>query len=93
MRECLLLEPHVGVKIDLSSLRRLVSKPECNHTMIDSLMEKFHGRGVAQLVGCDILSYQGGTILPCGGRMLGNTALQRIGAEGTPTGTGEKGIT
>ena len=46
--ERIFLERKVRVKVDLSSLDRLVPEPKCNHRTIHTGLQLLHGSGVPQ---------------------------------------------
>ena len=50
LRECLFLQPHVGVDIDLGCFDGFVPEPERDHGLVDAVMEQLHRGTVAQRV-------------------------------------------
>ncbi len=92
MFEGLLLEFYVGMKVNLGGFRRLVTEPEGDHRVVNAPTKEFHGGRVPQRVGRDRFPDEGRTVPPSRRGMLGDEALQAVGAEGTPAYTREKGI-
>ena len=92
MRECLLLQIHVGVDVDLRGFYRLVAQPKRDDSDVHSPTEKVHGSRVSERMGGDLFPCERGTAQPGCGGVLGYKALQRISAEGTSARAGEYGI-
>jgi len=49
MPERLLFESHVGMKVDLRGLRRLVAEPQGDHREVNAPTQKLHSHGVATM--------------------------------------------
>jgi len=48
MGKGLLLEPHIGMQVDLGCFRRFMAEPESDHAQIHTVPEQVHGCRVPQ---------------------------------------------
>src|SRR5437016_5927157 len=67
-----------------------MAEQECDHCSIDSMVEKRHGRTMAQYVRCYLLGLHGGTPLLSNSCVLGDALFHRIRAEGTASDAQEQ---
>src|SRR3990172_7183654 len=82
VRERLLLDPHIGVHVDLRRFWRLVSEPEGNHGRTHPTPEEIHGGRVPESVRGGGLRGERWTGPSCGSDVPGDEPLER--APGTP---------
>ncbi len=87
--ESLLLEPHVGVQVDLGGLDGLMSEPEGDDAPIDAALQQLHCGRVPQGVRRDPLVHEGRAAPSCGGDVLRYQTLDGIRAQASAPATGE----
>jgi len=80
------------LKINLSRFHTFVSKPQCNHRTINTVLEKIHCRAVSEHVRRNAFVFQSGAPLACEGNMFGQKILNSISTQSFATRIGEECI-
>ena len=92
MSERSFFQLHVGMKIDLGGLSRFVAEPKSNDAEIHAAAQQRHGRRMPKRVRFHFLGFERWATQAGRCNVLGHQALQCIGAETSPVGTGEDRI-
>jgi len=80
------------LKINLSRFHTFVSKPQCNHRTINTVLEKIHCRAVSEHVRRNAFVFQSGAPLACEGNMFSQKILNSILTQSFATRIGEECI-
>ncbi len=90
LRQDFFFQGEIRVQIDLGGLHGFVAQPDRNERAVDTGLEQFHCRGVAEHMRCDPLLDERGAGCACRFDMPCDQVLSGIGAEPIPTSIWEE---
>lgn len=78
LRQSLLLELHVGLKIDGGGFDRLVAQPQSNDRAVDAVLEQVHCQGMPQDMRRYVLAGLRWAVATCDGEVLVQQVLKCV---------------